>query len=1041
LIAVESRVIVYYNKPETLAAMTALSSHVLKPFYRLRFAATGMSMLSAVLLPWLVYTATHRIAAAGFVMLVEASVRLLMSLYGGQLAHAIGGRRSFAYSQAACAIGFALFAAVLLVYPVSVPLALALVVAALMFMQSGVTLGNVVTEACTVAFVQSGANDVPARVRSVDLVATACALPLGGWLVFAFNAPLALIGLGAVLALGAAVATARLGAVFDRADATVPARFSLIDRQVWRWLAGSRAAQLQTAFLLVVSVPVTMLFGALPFLLASKLPAGLPEWLKPTDVLFLTHYKALEAGTAAAVVLLWTRYATAPARTGTAATFALSGYLAALLALTHSASALAVAFAALALAASFSPLLVWVRQQRAALVPPGNRQRVSGVLVALDSLAYVAGALVVQATGFASGTLGVLAIVATLLFVALIYGARVRVPAQMRAHVALPPLAEKLAVYRRYLADQRAFIETRLADAVPRLGLVKRATPPPTFLTPLAVSPVATVKPIGCGLTPLVLPRALYDAGLRTARVAAHSEEIAATHRPLDAVRADAAAQGWSAPVLAELLPDSTDELESRLAASFHRLRVDLLLRADPAMPPGAHVDPLAARFAPLEVNNGGSQGHWICSSINDVLLAALDLEGKPVFDKPHALIVDVYEAFNEWLRSRVGRRRFRALFPKGAAPLAFVTGPYSGRLVNDVEGPRIADFIARRYGVEARYFIGLDDLELADSLRVGDRTMRCVRSRGGAAGERFVVWSDLYVTDCMEYFESTLAGGDAATRALAKAVLRGHVLGISAWPGRELLENDKAHLVEKAHAAARSAAMGLTPRDAALLQDAAPDAFALTAAQADAVIEAREAWVLKGRFGCGGSSVIVGAHPSWPTQRLPAVETDANGRARMARHAIGNIAAAAGVTLALDDEGRVTTASWAELWPHLVRFAARSPGHYIAQSCVEPEPFHAIIYDGRRIDEFSATTDFAAAYTLGWRNGKPRVEPSGALCRCVPRGHPHTNITTRGALLPVMSEDEFDRLYLALELDKYVAPVTRPATVPVPARGEVAPA
>ena len=44
------------------------------------------------------------------------------------------------------------------------------------------------------------------------------------------------------------------------------------------------------------------------------------------------------------------------------------------------------------------------------------------------------------------------------------------------------------------------------------------------------------------------------------------------------------------------------------------------------------------------------------------------------------------------------------------------------------------------------------------------------------------------------------------------QAVLRGHVLGISAWPGRELLENDKAHLVEKAHAAARSVAMGLTP-------------------------------------------------------------------------------------------------------------------------------------------------------------------------------------------------------------------------------------
>jgi hypothetical protein len=1020
--------------------MPSITPHALKPFYRLRFAATGMSMLSAVLLPWLVYTATRRLAAAGLVMLIEASVRLVMSLYGGQLAHALGGRRTFALSQAACAAGFALFAGVLPAYPISVPLALALVVAALLFMQTGVTLGNVVTEACTVAFVQAGAADVPARVRSVDLLATACALPLGGWLVFAFNAPLALIALGALLALGAAVLTARMGAIFDRADATVPARFSLVDRAVWRWLARTRAAQLQTAFLLVVSVPVTMLFGALPFLLADKLPAGLPEWLKPTDVLFLTHYKAVEAATAAAIVLLWTRYATAPGRTSTAATFALSGYLAALLALTHSQSALAVAFAALALAASFSPLLVWVRQQRAALVPPANRQRVAGVLVALDSLAYVAGALVVQASGFAATTLGALALLATVLFVGMIYGARPRVPAPARAAAAigLPPLAEKLAIYRRYLADQRAFIETRLADAVPRLGLVKRATPPPTFLTPLAASPVAAVKPIGCGLTPLVLPRPLYEAGLRTARVAAHSEEIAATHRPLDAVRADAAAQGWSAVVLGELLPNSPVELQSRLAASFHRLRVDLLLRPEPATTTRARHDALAARFAPLEVNNGGSQGHWICSSVNDVLLAALGLEGKPVFDKPHALIVDVYEAFNAWLKERIGSRRFRALFPAGMAPLAFVTGPYSGRLVNDIEGPRIAQFVAQRYGVAADYFIGFEELETCERIRVGDRDMHLVRRRGGSADERFAVWSDLYVTDCMDYVEAALRSDDARTRALAQAVLRGHVLGISAWPGRELLENDKAHLIEKAHAAAQSASMGLSLADAALLQDAAPDAFALTAAQADAVIEARDAWVLKGRFGCGGSSVIVGAHPSWPTQRLPAVETDADGRAHVHRHAIGNIARDAGVALELDFEGRITQESWARLWPHLVRYAARSPGYYIAQSCVEPEPFQAMIYDGRKIDEFAATTDFAAAYTLGWKDGKPRVQPSGALCRAVPRGHPHTNITTRGALLPVMSEDEFDRLYLALELDKYVVPAKRP--VAVPADGQVSP-
>ena len=67
--------------------------------------------------------------------------------------------------------------------------------------------------------------------------------------------------------------------------------------------------------------------------------------------------------------------------------------------------------------------------------------------------------------------------------------------------------------------------------------------------------------------------------------MAAHSEEIAATHRPLDAVRADAAAQGWSAGVLAHLLPASPAELQSRLAANFHRLRGDLLLRPDSAPP------------------------------------------------------------------------------------------------------------------------------------------------------------------------------------------------------------------------------------------------------------------------------------------------------------------------------------------------------------------------------------------------------------------------------------------------------------------------
>jgi hypothetical protein len=79
------------------------------------------------------------------------------------------------------------------------------------------------------------------------------------------------------------------------------------------------------------------------------------------------------------------------------------------------------------------------------------------------------------------------------------------------------------------------------------------------------------------------------------------------------------------------------------------------------------------------------------------------------------------------------------------------------------------------------------------------------------------------------------------------------------------------------------------------------------------------------------------------------------------------------------------------------------------------------MVFDGRRIDAFDATTDFAAAFTLGWRRDGPHLVPSGTLCRAVPVGHPHTNITTRGALLPVMCEDEFDRLYVALGLHREV--------------------
>jgi hypothetical protein len=101
-------------------APPALAS-ALKRFYALRFAVTAMTMLSAVLLPWIVWSATHRLDLAALVMLVEAAVRLTMSLYGGQIAHATGGRVSFAGAQALCAVGFALFAAVVAIRPTASP--------------------------------------------------------------------------------------------------------------------------------------------------------------------------------------------------------------------------------------------------------------------------------------------------------------------------------------------------------------------------------------------------------------------------------------------------------------------------------------------------------------------------------------------------------------------------------------------------------------------------------------------------------------------------------------------------------------------------------------------------------------------------------------------------------------------------------------------------------------------------------------------------------------------------------------------------------
>jgi hypothetical protein len=151
-----------------------------------------------------------------------------------------------------------------------------------------------------------------------------------------------------------------------------------------------------------------------------------------------------------------------------------------MIALIAAPSALGTALAAIALAASFSPLMVWVRTERAALVPEHNRQRITGLLVAIDATAYVLGALAVRYAGFEPIALGAIATLATVLFVMLQLEPALAPAARVDAR-ALPSLEEKLARLRAWLADNRDVVETRLAEAIPRLGLVKRANAPPAW--------------------------------------------------------------------------------------------------------------------------------------------------------------------------------------------------------------------------------------------------------------------------------------------------------------------------------------------------------------------------------------------------------------------------------------------------------------------------------------------------------------------------------------------------------------------------------
>jgi hypothetical protein len=197
---------------------------------------------------------------------------------------------------------------------------------------------------------------------------------------------------------------------------------------------------------------------------------------------------------------------------------------------------------------------------------------------------------------------------------------------------------------------------------------------------------------------------------------------------------------------------------------------------------------------------------------------------------------------------------------------------------------------------------------------------------------------------------------------------------------------------------------------------------------------EERERWVVKARFGCGGSSVIVGAKPSWPTQSLPRMVSRDGGIHAM-RVAIADIAHDAGVALELDHEGRITIASWTTLWPHLVRFAASSPGHYVAQVRVEPAPFR----------QWSSTV--RASALRGDHRLRRRVHARVAQRR--PAFRDERNLVPRRAAPATAYEHHDARALVPIMRGRVRPPVRRarppPRTVvrtaPVPARTPAVPA
>ena len=258
-------------------APPALAS-ALKRFYALRFAVTAMTMLSAVLLPWIVWSATHRLDLAALVMLVEAAVRLTMSLYGGQLAHATGGRVSSAGAQALCAVGFAIRGGRRDPTRASPSRSRA------------AACGD--RRGCSRA--SRSATSSPRRARSrccnrarptspracaSSISSIACALP--PWRLACARIRRA----ARAVALGFSLRRARGGSSprARAASTTTPMRacpraFRLVDREAWQWLGRTRRARSLTLFLLVASVPVTMLSRR------AAVPAREPHGRRPAGL-------------------------------------------------------------------------------------------------------------------------------------------------------------------------------------------------------------------------------------------------------------------------------------------------------------------------------------------------------------------------------------------------------------------------------------------------------------------------------------------------------------------------------------------------------------------------------------------------------------------------------------------------------------------------------------------------------------------------------------------------------------------------------------